>query len=173
MRKVHGTFVSTTMRAVVIMESLVDGILPEEFTELVSRRYGYVLDGTRPVEIAELTVPRERVPDVSFRLADALLPSSYYAHLLDAESMMVVFPQAIVRIGRGDQRAAANAQAIGARVGIPSRQMSGTVIRTRLALKGWNVVATHRSHPPASDTKPSNTQTASRPRGPCGHSRQR
>lgn len=64
-----------------------------------------------------------RAAEVAVRLAAVLAPDGWYAHLLDDELMIVIFPGVVVQVRRGDEAAAERARAIGAFFGIPDRQM--------------------------------------------------
>ena len=57
------------------------------------------------------------------QLAEALLPERFYAHLVDDTRMYVCFPNCLVLVHRGDDDSVRQAQEIGARFGIPARQM--------------------------------------------------
>jgi hypothetical protein len=111
------------MRGIVLKQSLIGGELPMPLSATVVRRYPYLLDGRTPVEVIELIVTRERTLPVAMQLAQALLPKGFYAHLFDDARMLVCFPNCVVRIQRGDEELARQAQDIGGRFGIPARQM--------------------------------------------------
>jgi hypothetical protein len=87
------------------------------------RRYPYLLDGRTPVEVIELAATHRQALTVAMELAEALLPERFYAHLLDDSRMYVCFPNCLVLVQRGDDASARHAQEIGARYGIPARQM--------------------------------------------------
>lgn len=111
------------MRALVITESLAGGTLPSAVRAIRERRrYPYDLDGTR-IEIIELDISGDDVEVAATALGAALLPRGWYAHLLDAEHMIVVFPGEVIRIDRGDAQDVARAQDAGRRVGVPMHQM--------------------------------------------------
>lgn len=111
------------MRGIVLRESLAGGALPMPMPATVVRRYPYLLDGRTPVEVIELAVTHERALAVAMQLAQALLPERFYAHLLDDMRMYVCFPNCLVVVHRGDEASIRQAQEIGARFGIPARQM--------------------------------------------------
>jgi hypothetical protein len=112
-----------TMRGLVLLESLVGGQLPRPLPAVVVCEYPHLLSGELPVRIVELAVAPDRVPTVAMRLAQALLPQRFYAHLLDAETMYVAFPNCVTVIHRADPATAANARRVGAQFDIPGRQM--------------------------------------------------
>jgi hypothetical protein len=111
------------VRGIVLRESLVDGVLPMPMSATVVRRYPHLLDGRTPVEVIELAVTRDRTLAVAMQLAQALLPERFYAHLVDDTRMYVCFPNCLVVVHRGDDDSIRQAQEIGARFGIPARQM--------------------------------------------------
>ncbi|MER7688190.1 hypothetical protein [Streptomyces sp. NPDC097610] len=113
----------TSMRAVVITESLTDGELPSAFSSMEDRRYPHLLDERTPIEIIELTVPAERAAALALALSAALKSRLYYAHLIDETRMLVVFPRTVVDIPRGNEDAIAHARGVGALFGIPDDQM--------------------------------------------------
>jgi hypothetical protein len=110
------------MRALVITESLAGGVLPPGVRALHERRYPHDLDGS-PIEIIELDVRAEDAEEAAAALAGVLLPRGWYAHLVDAERMIVAFPGEVVSIRRGDASDVDRAQATGLRFGIPMHQM--------------------------------------------------
>jgi hypothetical protein len=110
------------MRALVITESLPGGALPAGVRATRERRYAHQLDGT-PIEIIELEVRAEDAGATAAALADALLPRGWYAHLVDAERMLVAFPGEVVPIRRGNAGDVERAQAAGRRFDIPPHQM--------------------------------------------------
>ncbi|MFF3128356.1 hypothetical protein ACFVRD_40155 [Streptomyces sp. NPDC057908] len=113
----------TSMRAVVITESLTGGELPAAFFGMEDRRYPHLLDERTPIEITELTVPADQAPALALALSAVLKPRLYYAHLIDETRMLVAFPHTVVDLPRGNEEAIAHAQAVGALVGIPNGQM--------------------------------------------------
>ncbi|MGW1158888.1 hypothetical protein ACWD48_11810 [Streptomyces sp. NPDC002519] len=113
----------TTMRAVVITESLTDGELPSAFDGMEDRRYPHLLDERTPIEIIELTVPADQAAALALALSTALKPRLFYAHLIDETRMLVAFPHTLVDIPRGDEDAIAHARAVGALFAIPDEQM--------------------------------------------------
>ncbi|HEY7483622.1 MAG TPA: hypothetical protein VH912_04100 [Streptosporangiaceae bacterium] len=112
-----------SMRGIVFRESLVAGSLPAEPPATVARRYRYLLDGTFPVEVIELRVAARAAPALAMRLAEALHPARYYAHIVGADRMYVIFPSCVAIVRRGDAESAGRAQEVGRRFGIPMRQM--------------------------------------------------
>jgi hypothetical protein len=113
----------TSMRAVVITESLTDGELPSALSGMEDRRYPHLLDERTPIEIIELTVPADRAAALALALSAALKSRLYYTHLIDETRMFVVFPRTVVDIPRGNEDAIAHARAVGALFGIPDDQM--------------------------------------------------
>ncbi|MCX4826495.1 hypothetical protein OG883_43440 [Streptomyces sp. NBC_01142] len=113
----------TSMRAVVITESLTGGELPAGFSGMEDRRYPHLLDERTPIEIIELTVPGERAAALALALSAALKSRLFYTHLIDETRMLVVFPRTVVDIPRGDEDAIAHARAVGALFDIPDDQM--------------------------------------------------
>jgi hypothetical protein len=111
------------MRGIVLRESLVNGALPMPMPATVVRRYPYLLDGRTPVEVIELAVTQRHALVVAMQFAEALLPEGFYSHLLDDTRMYVCFPHCLVLVRRGDEASVRQAQEIGARFGIPVRQM--------------------------------------------------
>jgi hypothetical protein len=110
------------MRALVITESLKDGVLPSGVRASRERRYPHQLDGA-PIEIIELEVRVEDASAAAAALADALLPVGWYAHLVDPVRMLVAFPGEVVPIRRGNAGDVERAQAAGLRFDIPMHQM--------------------------------------------------
>ncbi|WP_067665786.1 hypothetical protein [Nocardia miyunensis] len=90
---------------------------------VVVRSYPHLLDRHLPVEVLELHVAASRAPEVAVRLAGVLLPEGFYAHLVDRDIMIVIFPRCVMQVPRGDEHAAEQARAVGALFGIPQRQM--------------------------------------------------
>ncbi|MFF9436517.1 hypothetical protein ACF1BP_22590 [Streptomyces sp. NPDC014735] len=113
----------TSMRAVVITESLTGGDLPAVLSGIEDRRYPHLLDERTPIEITELTVPAGQAPAAALALSAVLKPRLYYAHLIDEKRMLVAFPHTVVDIPRGDKDAIAHARSVGALFGIPDEQM--------------------------------------------------
>ncbi|WP_328973481.1 hypothetical protein [Streptomyces sp. NBC_00239] len=113
----------TSMRAVVITESLTDGELPSAFSGMEDRRYPHLLDERTPIEIIELTVPAERTAALALALSAALKSRLYYAHLIDETRMLVAFPRTVVDIPRDNEDAIAHARTVGALFDIPVDQM--------------------------------------------------
>ena len=111
------------VRGIVLRESLVDAVLPMPMPATLVRRYPYLLDGRTPVEVIELAVTRDRTLSVAIQLTQALLREGFYAHLVDDTRMYVCFPDCLVVVHRGDDNSVRQAQEIGARFGIPARQM--------------------------------------------------
>lgn len=111
------------MRGIVLKEGLVGGALPMPMPATVVRRYPYRLDGRIPVEVIELAVSPQRTAAVAMRLAEALLPRRFYAHLVGEDRMYVCFPNCVVLVHRGDSASVRQAQEIGTRFDIPLRQM--------------------------------------------------
>ncbi|MGW0770819.1 hypothetical protein [Streptomyces sp. NPDC002676] len=113
----------TSMRAVVITESLTGGELPPDLLGMEERRYPHLLDERTPIEIIELTVPGDQAPAMALALSSVLKPRLYYAHLIDETRMLVAFPHTVVDIPRNDEDAVAHARAVGALFAIPDEQM--------------------------------------------------
>jgi hypothetical protein len=111
------------VRGILLREGLVGGAVPMPMPATVVRRYPHLLDGRTPVEVIELAVTRDRALAVAMQLAQALLPERFYAHLVDDTRMYVCFPNCLVVVRRGDDGSVRQAQEIGARFGIPARQM--------------------------------------------------
>jgi hypothetical protein len=111
------------MRGLVLLESLVGGGLPLPMQAVVVRQYPHLLGGDIPVNIAELMVSRDKALAVAMQLARALLPSRFYAHLLDEETMYVVFPDCLAVVSVNSPESAQAARRIGALYGIPAKQM--------------------------------------------------
>jgi hypothetical protein len=115
--------VQTTMRGIVLLESLAGGQLPMPLHATVCKKYKHMLGGTVPVQVAELVVSRDRAPAVALQLARCLLPQRFYAHLLDDSQMYVAFPDTVVLICRDDPDSVIHAQKIGQGFDIPLVQM--------------------------------------------------
>ncbi|MER5549746.1 hypothetical protein ABT072_46990 [Streptomyces sp. NPDC002589] len=114
---------SPTLRAVVIGESLKEGSLPAAFDGMEIRRYPSRLGEQTEIEIIELTVPAEQAAALALELSAVLKPRFFYAHLLDEQRMLVVFPRTVVEIPRGDAGAVAYASTVGSLFRIPDEQM--------------------------------------------------
>ncbi|WP_329315636.1 hypothetical protein OG723_35655 [Streptomyces sp. NBC_01278] len=114
---------ATTMRAVIITESLTDRTLPPGFQDLPVHRYPHDLDGQTPIEICEVAVPAARASELALVLTRALEPRLYYAHLMDEQCMLIVFPHTVVTVDRNDDAAIQHACKVGALFGIPVGQM--------------------------------------------------
>jgi hypothetical protein len=114
---------TTMMRGIVLMESLAGGALPTPLHATVRRTYRHLLGGQLPVQVAELVVSRDRAVTVAMRLAEALSPKRFYAHLLDDQRMYVVFPNCVVLVHRDEPSSIAFAQETGQRFEIPLAQM--------------------------------------------------
>ncbi|MEV6681204.1 hypothetical protein AB0N09_30700 [Streptomyces erythrochromogenes] len=114
---------ASSMRAVVITESLTTPTLPDAFTGLPERRYPHDLDGQTPIEIIEVSVPADQAAARALDLARALKATLFYAHLIDDERMLIAFPDIVVTVERGDDAAIAHARAVGALFDIPDEQM--------------------------------------------------
>jgi hypothetical protein len=110
------------MRGIVLLESLVDQRIPL-IPASVCRTYQHLLGGEIAVQVAELTVSRDRAMTVAMRLAEALLPQRFYAHLVDCHRMYVIFPDCVVLVRRGDDASVLFAQETGQHFGIPLAQM--------------------------------------------------
>ncbi|MFJ9613479.1 hypothetical protein [Streptomyces noursei] len=115
--------ISPTLRAVVIGGSLKEGSLPAAFASMEDRRYPSRLGEQTEIEIIELTVPTQQVAAMALELSAALKPRFFYAHLLDKQRMLVVFPRTVVEIPRGDAGAVSHASSVGSLFRIPVEQM--------------------------------------------------
>ncbi|WP_280471272.1 hypothetical protein [Nocardia cyriacigeorgica] len=111
------------MRGIVLRESLPDRSLPLPMPVVLTGSYPHLLDRRIPVEVLEVQVAPGRAAEVAVRLAAVLAPRGWYAHLIDDELMIVIFPGVVVQVRCGDEAAAERARAIGAFFGIPDRQM--------------------------------------------------
>ena len=111
------------MRAIVLLEALVDEQLPDVVRPLVDREYSHFLGRDTPLEICRLRLDPALAPVVCFALSRSLKPAGYFAHLVGDAEMYVVFPGIVVTIRRGDTASLARAREVGAMFGIPRRHM--------------------------------------------------
>jgi hypothetical protein len=111
------------MRALIIEESLRRGEWQLHLPPQHLRRYAYRLDGRLDVTIAEYLVPSHDCAQLAIDLAEALAPSGFYAHLVDASRMVICFPDCVVVVRRDDDESAERAKRIGEVFSIPRRQM--------------------------------------------------
>lgn len=111
------------MRVIIIKESLEGGELPQDFYGTRVKEYKHELDEDTPITIIELAVAERHAPDAGMALARKLLPKKFYAHLLNDESMYVVFPDCLVHLTRGDEAGERQAHAIGETFDVPRSQM--------------------------------------------------
>ncbi|TDD80583.1 hypothetical protein [Actinomadura rubrisoli] len=110
------------MRAFIVIESLTDADVLERLPGTLDRRYPFTLnDG--PVELAELDVADEDALAFARILAENLLPTRYYGHLVGGDSMIVAFPHVIALVDRRDAESVARAQQVGALFDIPAVQL--------------------------------------------------
>lgn len=111
------------MRAIMIKESLIDGDLPSNFYGTKVREYRHPLDEDTEITIVELAVAERHALDAGMALARKLLPTKYYAHLINDQSMYIAFPNCLVHLGREDADGEHQAQAIGQTFDVPLSQM--------------------------------------------------
>jgi hypothetical protein len=111
-----------TGRAIIIMDSLRDGILPPTLVGRLTRTYQHPVGGL-PTTIAEARVPQGILGRVLLDLSGALRSEGYYAHVRTEECLFVCFPGVIVCVPKGNEAAAGRAQEIGGMFGIRLAQM--------------------------------------------------
>jgi hypothetical protein len=114
---------AAVLRAVVIIESLRDRKLPDQFHGIPIREYEHPLDDTTTVTIAEFTVAERHALDSGMVLARSLLPTRFYAHLHSDKALLIAFPDVLVWLGWDDAEGERRAQAIGGIFDIPLSQM--------------------------------------------------
>ena len=112
-----------SMRGIVLRESLAGRRVPTPFPAVLTRSYPHLLDKRIPVEVLEFSVAARHAASISLTLAAALVPGGFYAHLLNEETMIVIFPRCVVQVTRGDEASARTARRVGALYAIPERQM--------------------------------------------------
>lgn len=110
-------------RGILIKESFHDAQFPAGVVPHVTETYSYKLDGTIPVTVAKLMIPSDRVQEVSWEVAENLLPTRYYAHFVSEHDLMVAFPNAVVRVLRNELQTSETARKVGRLFDIPDHQM--------------------------------------------------
>lgn len=113
------------MRAIIIKESLRQSEVPASFPGTLHHQFRHQLDENADTEITilEYLVPTGQALEAGMLLAENLLTTKYYAHLLDGDHMLIAFPDCLLRLARGDDNGQRQAQAIGALFDIPVSQM--------------------------------------------------
>ncbi len=111
------------VRAIIIKESLRDGELPPNFYGTQEREYRHARDENTMITIVELAIGGRHVLDAGMALSRRLLSRRYYAHLINDQSMYIVFPNCLVYLERDDEDGERQAQAIGQTFDIPVSQM--------------------------------------------------
>lgn len=114
---------ATTVRGLVVRQSLVSSELPETLTRFVTNEHTHLLSGTEPVDIVVLQCREDELWPLLTVLARQLKPTRYFAHFISGSTMYVVFPSCIVLVSRNDQATAKRAREIGAIFGIPNMEM--------------------------------------------------
>lgn len=87
------------------------------------REYHHELDEKTPITIIESLVEPAAAAGLSLELAGLLKDELFYAHLVDEERMLVVFPRAVVEVRRGHEHDEHVAQQVGQLFSIPLEQM--------------------------------------------------
>jgi hypothetical protein len=112
------------MHAIVLIQGLQDGKLPETLSKLVERNYRHSLGGTHgTVDICRLNVDPSIAPSVAFVLSSALLPTGYYARINDQSRMFVSFPTSVACVLRSDPQTAIVARKVGQIYGVKEEHM--------------------------------------------------
>ncbi len=111
------------MRAIVIKESMVTDTTPSLLSRSVVREYSLDLDRTTPVTIVEYDVSSEDGDALALELSRLLKKERFYAHFVDDERMLVVFPRIVVEVRRDDPRDERIAQQVGSLFSVPDHQM--------------------------------------------------
>jgi len=93
--------------------------------QLASLLYGLgkMRGNGHPIEIVEIDVSDENALTVARILAESLLPTRVYAHLLGERLMIVILPGVLAFVHRDDPQSATRAQRIGSLFDIPLAQM--------------------------------------------------
>ena len=110
-------------RGLIVHESIKGGYLPELLVSMVTRRYPHALSGKMQVEIVEVEVPHNLLPQVTLMLADLLLERRYYCHFLGGRQMLVIFPGCVCVINQDDPESIIRCRRIGTLFDIPESQM--------------------------------------------------
>ncbi|MGH3720087.1 MAG: hypothetical protein ACRDRI_14845 [Pseudonocardiaceae bacterium] len=111
------------MRAIIVKESLEDGELPSSLRGSRVREYRHPLDEDTVITIIELVVAERHALDAGMALSRKLVSRLYYAHILNDQSMYIVFPNCLVYLDRDDADGERQAHAIGQTFDIPLSQM--------------------------------------------------
>ncbi|MGJ5040663.1 hypothetical protein [Bradyrhizobium sp. HKCCYLRH1062] len=112
------------MHAIVLVQGLRQGKLPEALSKLVERHYRHFLGGTHgTVDICRLKVDPSIAPSVAFELSSALMPAGYYARINDETRMFVSFPTSVSYVLRSDPQTAIVARKVGQLYGVKGEHM--------------------------------------------------
>ena len=112
------------LKAIVLIDSMKDGVVPENISDLITKEYGHDLGRDELAQIKWLEFSRERLPEVIFELSLNLRYPGYYSHITSKNEMFVVYPCAHISIARGNDSDVNRAHAIGDSFGVSRRNMS-------------------------------------------------
>lgn len=110
-------------RGIILKESLLEEVFPEELKPFVELTYPYMLDGIHPMTVYRLGVPEDKVNWLAWLLAGKLKPELYFAQISSADTIMVVFPHTLVKVQRELPLTSTIARTIGKCFGIQAHQM--------------------------------------------------
>lgn len=91
-------------KGIIIEESIKDDELLKDLQEMTIEKYGHKLNNEIDTTIYKVEIDDERIDEISNRISKSILPSGFYVHFLYNDKMIVVYPNKIFKIEKGNKK---------------------------------------------------------------------